>query len=59
MTEDEVMREVRAIREAYAARFDFDPRVLYEDAKRRKAEEDHEVVHLEPKRLEPPQTKSA
>lgn len=51
MTEDEVMREVRAIREAYAARFDFDPRALYEDAKRREAEEDREVVHLEPEPL--------
>lgn len=59
MTEDEVMREVRAIREAYAARFDFDPRALYEDAKRREAEEDREVVHLQPKRLDPPKTKSA
>ncbi len=59
MTQDEVMREVRAIREAYAARFDYDARALYEDAKRREIETDREVVHLEPKPLDSSQKKSA
>lgn len=56
---DDVIREVRAIRDEYAARFDYNPRALYEDAKRREAEDDREIVRLEPKRLDSSQKKSA
>lgn len=34
MTQDEIIEEVRAIREAYGARFEFDVRALYTEAKR-------------------------
>ncbi|HLT48352.1 MAG TPA: hypothetical protein VK002_14045 [Rubricoccaceae bacterium] len=50
--QDEVMREVRAIREAYAARFDYDVRALFEHARRRVQQSDREVVRREPRRVE-------
>lgn len=53
MPEDEIMKEVRAIRDAYAARFDHDLEALYQDAKRREGEGGRKVVHLQPKRLAP------
>jgi hypothetical protein len=34
MADDEIIREVRSIREAYAEEFGFDIRALFEDAKR-------------------------
>ena len=39
---DEIIDEVRAIREAHAAKFNFDLEAIYEDIKR--SEEDH-IVH--------------
>ena len=48
---DEIVEEVRAAREAYAARFDYDVRKIYEDAKAREKASDHPVAHLQP--LEP------
>jgi hypothetical protein len=52
MEQDEIIKEVRSIREAYAERFDFDIQALYRDAKERERNEDRRVVSLEPKRLE-------
>ena len=49
MAADEIIQEVRLLREAYAERFGFDIRALYEDAKRREKQSDREVVSLEPK----------
>ena len=49
MADDEIMREVRAIREAYAAKFGFNIRALFEDAKRREGKDGRAVVSLEPK----------
>jgi hypothetical protein len=51
MAQDEIIKEVRAIREAYGERFDFDIEAIYRDAKERQAKSDREVVSLEPKRL--------
>lgn len=47
--QDEIIQEVRSLREAYAERFGFDIRALYEDAKRREKKTDRQVVSLEPK----------
>ena len=58
MAQDEIMKEVRAIREAYGARFGHDIGALYEDAKRRERESGREVVHLQPKRLVPAERES-
>ena len=49
--QDEVIREVRAIREALAAEHGYDVRALFEAAKRREGEGGREVVHLEPRRV--------
>ena len=38
MLNDEIIDEVRAIREAHAAKFNFDLRAIYEDLKRSEAE---------------------
>ncbi len=48
--QDEVMREVRAIREAYAARFDYDIGAIFRDAKAKEHESGHEVVVRAPRR---------
>ena len=50
--QDEIMREVRAIREAYAARFDYDIDAISRDAKAKEAQSGHEVVARPPKRIE-------
>ncbi len=47
--DDEIIREVRAIREAYAEEFGFNIRALFEDAKRREGEGGRKVVSLGPK----------
>jgi hypothetical protein len=50
-SQDEIIKEVRAIREAYGARFNFDIEAIFRDAKEREARSDRKVVSLEPKRL--------
>ncbi|HEX4961727.1 MAG TPA: hypothetical protein VF173_12865 [Thermoanaerobaculia bacterium] len=52
MEQDEIIREVRALREDYAARFGFDIRALYRDAKEREEKSKREVVALEPRPVE-------
>jgi len=47
--QDEIIREVRANREAYAAEFGYDIRALFEDAKRYEGKDGREVVYLEPR----------
>ncbi len=49
MEQDEIIREVRANREAYAAKFGFNIRALFEDAKRHEGEDGRPLVSLEPK----------
>lgn len=52
MSQDEVMDEVRAIREAYAERFGHDLQAIYRDAKDREGREGKDgrkVVALQPK----------
>lgn len=50
MPQDEIIKEVRAIREEYASRFDFDIQAIYRDAKAHEGEDQRKVVTLEPKR---------
>jgi len=52
MPQDEIIKEVRAIREAYASRFNFDIRAIYRDAKEHEGEEGRKVVSLRPRRTE-------
>ncbi len=50
--QDEVIREVRAIREALAAEHGYDVRAIFEAAKRRQVESKREVVCLVPRRVD-------
>jgi hypothetical protein len=45
---DEIVEEVRAAREAYAARFNYDIRKIYEDIKAREQTSEHPVANLQP-----------
>lgn len=38
MLDDEIVDEVRAIRDAHATKFGYDPRAIYEDLKKSEAE---------------------
>ena len=49
--QDEIIAEVRAIREALAARFDYDLDRLFEEAKRREQISDRRRLAPSPKRL--------
>jgi tRNA A37 threonylcarbamoyladenosine dehydratase len=49
--QDEIIREVRANREAYAKQFNFDIQAIYSDAKERELKEDRKVVSLAPRRI--------
>jgi hypothetical protein len=48
--QDEIIREVRANREAYAKQFNFDIQAIYRDAKERELKESRKVVSLAPRR---------
>ena len=50
---DEVISEVRANREAYAAQFGYDVRAILRRSRERAAECEREVEEREPRRLEP------
>ena len=49
MKQDPIVAEVRRIREAYAAQFDFDLGALAEDLKSREAKSDRLLVTLPPR----------
>ena len=51
MAQDEIIRELLALREAYAAKFGFNIRALFEDAKRHEGEDGRAVVSFVPKRV--------
>lgn len=46
--EDEIVEEVRAAREAYAARFDYDLKRIFEDLKKKEAEDPAPRAKLKP-----------
>lgn len=51
MNHDEIIKEVREIREQLAAQKNHDVRMLYEEAKRRQRECNRRVVRLKPRWL--------
>ena len=53
MGDDEIIKEVRVVREAYGQKFGFDVAAIFRDAKSRERGRDHEIVALEPKPAEP------
>lgn len=50
MTQDPIVQEVRAIREAYARQFNFDLRAIYEDIKEKEKKSGRRVVSFPPRR---------
>lgn len=53
MPQDEIMREVRHLRDKKAAKHNYSVRALYEEAKVREKKTSRKVVRLEPRRLKP------
>ena len=51
MKADPIVEEVRKVREAYAARFGFDPEAIYADLKAKEKGEGPERISRPPKRL--------
>lgn len=51
MAQDEILKEVRAIREAHASRLGFDVRALYREAKERERTSQRPIVSLPPRRM--------
>ena len=49
-----MVEEVRAIRDEYARRFNYDIDAICRDLREREAHSGHEVVSLPPKRIAPP-----
>ncbi|HEY7393018.1 MAG TPA: hypothetical protein VH640_31150 [Bryobacteraceae bacterium] len=45
---DEIVEEVRAVREAYAAQFDYDLKRMFADLKRRENEHPERLANLKP-----------
>jgi hypothetical protein len=50
---DEIIDEVRAVREAYAARFNFDLAEMYKDLKTKEKACDHKMAQLVPVQPQP------
>lgn len=53
MTEDEIMQELRNIREEYAAEYDNDLQAMFEDAKKSEGTGGRRVVRGKPRRITP------
>lgn len=51
---DPIIAEIRAVREARAARFNYDVRAMFEDLRAMKATSDREYITLPPKPVTPP-----
>jgi len=49
MWEDEIVEEIRKLREEYAASFGFDLEAIYQDLKEREKQRRRMIVFLEPK----------
>ena len=47
MWKDPIVEEVRKVREAHAAKFDYDSRKIYEDIKKRERESGRKYVSFE------------
>ncbi len=48
MAQDEIIKEARAIREAYGERFDFDIEAIFRDAKEREGKSNRKSYCLSP-----------
>jgi hypothetical protein len=53
MRPDDVLAEIRAIREAYAARFNYDLQAIYRDLKEKEKKSGRKTVSFPPRRPKP------
>ena len=54
MIDDPIVAEVRAIREAYAAKFNYDVHAMFEDLREQQRLSGRQYVSFPPKRIAPP-----
>ncbi len=59
MSKDPIVEEVRAIRDTYAKKFDYDTGAIYRDLKNQETQTGCKFISLPPKRIEPDRQKSA
>lgn len=52
MRNDSIVEEIHKIREAYAAKFNFDLDIIFADLKAKEQQSSHVVVKRQPKRLQ-------
>lgn len=55
MWRDPIVEEVRAAREAYAKRFNYDLRAIYLDLKKQEKKSGQKMLSLSPRRVQPDQ----
>jgi hypothetical protein len=53
MWRDPIVEEVRAIRDAYAKKFNHDIEAIYRNLKEQESKSDREFISLPPKRIKP------
>ena len=52
MWKDEIIEEVRRVRDEYAAKFNYDLNAIYEDIKKQEKQTERKVVSLPPKKVQ-------
>ncbi len=52
MWKDEIVEEVRRVRDEYAAKFNYDLDAIYKDIKKQEKQSQRRVVSLPPKKVE-------
>lgn len=52
MWKDEIVEEVRKVRDEYAAKFDYDLDAIYEDIKKQEKNSERKIVSLPSKQVE-------
>jgi len=52
MWKDEIVEEVRKVRDEYAAKFDYDLNAIYKDIKKQEKKSRRKIVSLQPKKAE-------
>jgi hypothetical protein len=59
MWKDEIVEEVRKVRDEYAAKFNYDLEAIYKDIKKQEKQTERKVVSLPPRKVELPEVEKA
>jgi hypothetical protein len=59
MWKDEIVEEVRKVRDEYAAKFNYDLDAIYEDIKKQEKQTRRKVISLPPKEAQLPELEKA